>query len=183
MIALICDAEIRNQTKGLKSLHDVMKLLHDSSKKVSSYDATTYKDALESVSGTDFTKLFDALIYGVQDFSPYLQRAFAVFGWKYSAIKSENASWLYGFKTQIKNNEVHVISVLENSSAFESGLIENDHIISINGIKVSQNLNKWLSYFNSSPIELSIFRNQKLKTITLLAPNTHQFYNYKIEKI
>ena len=183
LIAFICDAEIRNQTKGLKSLHDVMKVLHDSSKKVSSYDATTYKDALESVSGTDFTNLFDALIYGVQDFSPYLQRAFAVFGWKYSAIKSDNAPWLYGFKTQLKNNEVHVISVLENSSAFESGLTENDHIISINGIKVSQNLNKWLSYFNSTPIELSIFRNQKLKTITLLAPNTHQFYNYKIEKI
>ena len=65
LIALICDAEIRNQTKGLKSLHDVMRVLHDSSKKVSSYDAITYKDALESVSGTDFTKLFDALIYGV----------------------------------------------------------------------------------------------------------------------
>ena len=112
LIALICDAEIRNQTKGLKSLHDVMKLLHDY-KKVSSYDATTYKDALESVSGTDFTSLFDALIYGAKDFSPYLQRAFAVFGWKYSAIKSENASWLYGFKTQIKNNEVHVISIMK----------------------------------------------------------------------
>ena len=53
-----------------------------------------------------------------------------------------------------------MISVLENSAAFESGLIENDHIISINGIKLNQNLEKWLSYFNSSTIELSIFRNQ-----------------------
>ncbi|GIR58358.1 MAG: PDZ domain-containing protein [Bacteroidota bacterium] len=90
---------------------------------------------------------------------------------------------MYGFKTQLKNNEVHVISVLENSSAFESGLLENDHILSVNGVKVNQNLDKWLSYFHRSTIELSIFRNQKLKTITLLAPNNHQFYNYKIEKI
>jgi len=183
LIALICDAEIRDQTKGLKTLHDVMRVLHDSSKKVNSYDASTYKDALESVSGTDFTNLFDALVYGVQDFSPYLQRAFSVFGWKYNAVESENKLWLYGFKTQLKNNEVHVISVLENSSAFESGLLENDHILSINCVKVNQNLDKWLSYFHRSTIELSIFRNQKLKIITLLAPNNHQFYNYKIEKI
>ena len=68
------------------------------------------------------------------------------------------------FKIQLKNNEVHVISVLENSSAFESGLLENDHILSINGVKVNQNLDKWVSYFHRSTIELSIFRNQKLKT-------------------
>ncbi len=183
LIAFICDAEIRYQTKGTKSLHDVMKMLFSPDIKVNSFDASMYKNTLESISGFDFTNLFDAIVYGNEDFSPYLKRAFSHFGWKYIRVNSENAPWIYGFKIQLKNNQVYVISVLENSVAFESGVIENDQLIAVNGIKINQNLDKWLSYFYNSSIELTLFRNQKLKTITLLAPNTHQFYNYKIEKI
>ena len=71
-----------------------MKLLYDSSKKVSSYDASNYKDALESISGTDFTKLFDTLVYGTQDFSPFLQRAFSSLGGN-TALKNQKMSHGY----------------------------------------------------------------------------------------
>ena len=71
-----------------------MKLLYDSSKKVSSYDASSYKDALESISGTDFTKLFDALVYGTQDFSPSYNVLFLSLGGN-TALKNQKMSHGY----------------------------------------------------------------------------------------
>ena len=73
-----------------------------------------------------------------------------------------------------------MLSVLENSAAHLSGLVEGDEIIAVNGVKIQQNLEQWLSYYASQKITLTIFRNHNICEIELLEPNENQFYEYKI---
>jgi predicted metalloprotease with PDZ domain len=59
-------------------------------------------------------------------------------------------------------------------------MVEGDEIIAVNGVKIQQNLEQWLSYYASQKITLTIFRNHNISEIELLEPNENQFYEYKI---
>ena len=178
--ALVCDAAIRKNTNHKSSLHDVMRVLYDPKKRVSTYNADSYKHLLEEISGMDFTSIFNSIIYGKEDFGPFIIEALQVFGWEFKELTSKKSTWNFGFKTQLKNGCQHVLSVLENSAAHLSGMVEGDEIIAVNGVKIQQNLEQWLSYYASQKITLTIFRNHNISEIELVKPNDNQFYEYKI---
>ena len=79
----------------------------------------------------------------------------------------------------MKNGCQHVLSVLENSAAHLSGMVEGDEIIAVNGVKIQQNLEQWLSYYASQKITLTIFRNHNINEIELVKPNKINFMNTK----
>ena len=87
--ALVCDAAIRKNTKHKSSLHDVMKVLYDPKKRVSAYNADSYKHLLEEISGMDFTSIFNSIIYGKEDFGPFIKEALQVFGWQFKELTSK----------------------------------------------------------------------------------------------
>ena len=91
---------------------------------------------LEEVSGSDFSEIFNNLIYKNTDFTNYLKKAFSIFGWEYESKSSENLSFRYGFKSSFKSEKLVVHSLLEKSSAYLSGLAIGDKLISINGFGV-----------------------------------------------
>lgn len=183
LIALICDAKIREVTNYDKTLHDVMKSLYSGSDLETNYDHSLYQSTLEKVSGFDFSLIFDELVFGVTDFTNYLKNAFRVFGWSFDAVESEKIIWRFGFKTLLKKDKLFVASVLEGSSAFISGLTKNDRIISVNGFVIEKDLEDWLNYFIGDQIVLQIERDQKLKEVKLLKYNTSQYYNYNVKEI
>ena len=116
------------------------------------------KKVLEEVSGADFTSVFNDIVYDSQDFSSYLKDAFEVFGWSYTKIPSKKSSWNYGLKTVANNNGVKVISILENSAAFKSGLVEKDKLIAINSNVINNDLDEWMGYFKNENIQFTIER-------------------------
>ena len=182
LIALICDAQIRKATKHKKSLHQVMKNMYSGSDKLTGYDRVSYKELLESVSGISFDEVFRNLIYGKEDFHPYLVESLAVFGWSFKAVKHENCSWNYGFKSSLNSNNIKVINVLENSAAFNSHLMEDDQILAVNNYSLNKDLDKWLNYFNDDDIILRISRKGKIMDLKLKKENDIQYFNYKFSE-
>jgi predicted metalloprotease with PDZ domain len=159
-----------------------MKNMYSGSDKLTEYDRMSYKELLESVSGISFDEVFRNLIYGKEDFHPYLVQSLAVFGWSFKSVKHENCSWNYGFKSSLNNNNIKVINVLENSAAFNSHLMKDDQILAVNNYSLNNNLDKWLNYFNNDDIILRISRNDKIMDLKLKKENDIQYFNYKFSE-
>lgn len=182
LIALICDARIRKFSNNIKTLHNVMTRLYSGTNEISSYDKDLYKQYLEEESGVSFNDIFDDLIYGKADFTPYLNEALYEFGLKIDVEENKKYSYRYGFISLWTNNRCEISNVLEDSSAYNSGLVEMDKIIAINGISLNNNINKCLEYHkDSEELLLSIERNGRLKRISLNKYNENQYYSYKVE--
>ena len=180
LVALICDARIRECTNDTSSLHTVLKQMYSGNKKLSGYDRNSYQALLEKVAGQSFNDIFDQLIYGKNDFSPYLEKAFQFWGWKYKKIPSNKALERYGIKASWSNGSYCISSVLEESSAYKSGLVNDDKIHSVNGFKLNGDINQWLDYFSGDEIVISFQRGGLLKRTSLLPINDHQYYVYKM---
>jgi len=182
LIALICDARIRKFSNNIKTLHNVMDRLYSGSNEISYYDQDLYKQYLEEESGVSFDDIFDSLIYGKSDFTPYLNEAFTEFGLKIDVKENNKYSFRYGFISLWTNNKCEISNVLEDSSAYNSGLVEMDKIIAINGISLNNNINKCLEYLqDTEELLLSIERNGRLKRISLNKYNENQYYSYQVE--
>lgn len=182
LIALICDAKVREVTNNEKSLHDVMKAIYAGFGKESSYNHKIYQTTLEKVSGFNFTNIFDDLVFGHKDFSIFLQKALNSFGWTYLKLSSKNTAWQYGFKTIFTKNTLSVSAVLENSAAFDSGLAKDDKILAINSFIIDNDLKSWLDYFSSDTIVLTIQRENKIKELNLNQAKDQQYYDYKLKE-
>jgi predicted metalloprotease with PDZ domain len=183
LIAMICDAKIREKTNGEKTLHDVMRKLYSGSVKETSYDKNNYKSILEEVSGFDFSEIFNKLVYGKNDFTEYLKNAFQFFGWTFDNIPSKNILFQYGIKSVLKKDQLVIVSILENSAAYSSGLAIGDKLIGINGYYIENNLQQWINYFSDEKLVLDIERNKKMKEIKLSAINNNQYFDYLIKDI
>ena len=183
LIAMICDAKIREKTNGENTLHDVIRQLYSGSNKETSYDSSKYQSILQDISGFDFSEIFDNLVYGKNDFTDYLKNAFQFFGWTFENIPSKNISFQYGIKSVLKKDQLVIVSILENSAAYSSGLAIGDKLLAINGYCIENNLEKWMNYFNEDKLVLNIDRDKKMKEIQLLAINHNQYFDYIIKDI
>ncbi len=180
LIAFICDARIRNATKNSKSLHDVMLKMYSKEHKVLSYNKEKYKKLLEDESGVSFQDVFDNLIYGSEDFTSYLKNAMQTFGWSIKELKPLLASNNYGLKVSNSSGFSKVIGVLDNGAADLSGIVMGDVVHSVNGIRLTNNFENWLSYFKDDKIILSIEREGELRRLDLVLPNNYRYYDYEI---
>tara|TARA_B100001287_G_scaffold19152_1_gene14177 strand:- start:11202 stop:12860 length:1659 start_codon:yes stop_codon:yes gene_type:complete len=183
LIAMICDAKIREKTGGEKTLHDVMRKLYSGSNKETIYEKDKFKSILENVSKFDFSEIFDKLIYGNYDFTDFLKNAFQFFGWTFENISSHNIAFQYGLKTVFKKDQIVITSILENSAAYSSGLAIGDKLLSINGYCMENNLEQWMNYFRHDKLVLNIERDKKMKEIKLSAINHNQYFDYLIKDI
>ena len=86
----------------------------------------------------------------------------------------------FGFKAQRSSNGFKIQAVLEQSSAACSGLVLGDVIHAVNGFKLNNDLNNWLTYFKTDQLVLSIERKGVLKRLELKQPNDFQFFKYKM---
>ena len=180
LIALICDARIRKNTNGDFSLHDVIAQMYSGSTTLSGYNKESYQQLLEKVSGSSFQDIFDDLIYGNSDFTPYLNEAFNYYSWRFIAEVDSTVTNNFGFKAQRSSNGFKIQAVLEQSSAACSGLVLGDVIHAVNGFKLNNDLNNWLTYFKTDQLVLSIERKGVLKRLELKQPNDFQFFKYKM---
>ena len=181
LIAFICDARIRNATNNKKSLHDVMQKMYSNEQKVTSYDKEKYKTVLEETSGVLFDDIFNDLIYGTADFTPYLELAMKGFGWSMSQKKPILSSHNYGLKVLNSNGFSKVVGVLDGGAADISGIVLDDVVHSVNGFRLTNNFENWLSYFTNDKIVISIERDGKLKRLTLEKPNNYRYYDYEVK--
>ncbi|MDG2227879.1 MAG: hypothetical protein P8L20_09135 [Flavobacteriales bacterium] len=180
LIAYICDMRIRKATNKQASLHEVMQQMYNLCSEGEGYTEADYRNILERISGESFEDIFTKLIYGIEDFTPFIIEALKYEGWIFEAKPSNREYENFGLKGTWKNGSFEISHVLECSTAEKSGILVSDCIHSINGIRINNDFSEWLSYFQEDSISLSLEREKRLKKIDLKPNNGKGFSKFKV---
>lgn len=181
LCSIICDLRILESTNAAKSLDDVMRRLYeDFGQKGRGYSQADYKNIMEDVSGVSMDDIFNDLIWGTEDYLPYLKNALEWIGCEIQESNSlifHEANW--GIKVDEKNQ---ISSVLPESAADRSGLWYKDEIIAINGFILSGSLHKLAKFIGEGPVELTINRDQTLRKVSLMSNSKTGYKKYSVIK-
>lgn len=183
LIALVCDMRIREASNGKHTLHDVMQKLYEQTNQERGYSEEQYKSILEEFAGVSFDDIFNNLIYGTKNFTPYINKALKYNSIEMEIINAKNEAENYGLKLSAKNGTMVVLDVLENSVAYNSGIVRDDKIYTINNYPLEGNLSEWLHYFKGELIQLSLKREGVLITVDLPAKNGMRYFKYQLKSI
>jgi predicted metalloprotease with PDZ domain len=166
-VGLGLDLTIRNETKGKKSLDDVMRTLWQR------YGRDFYNgggagvteaaaEALfEDVTGLKLKRFFDKYVRGTEDLP--LEKLLAPFGVELSDNR-KNAKPALGIRTTREGNECKIVNVYESGSAHRAGISAGDILIAVDGLRVSAaNIDAMLlRYRSGDTVALHIFRRDEL---------------------
>ena len=183
LTAMVCDMRIREASNGKYTLHDAMRKLYEQTNQEKGYSEEQYKNILEEFAGVSFDDIFNDLIYGTNKFSPYINKALKYQGVQFDIINSKNEAENFGLKLSEKHGTMVVLDVLENSTAYNTGIVRDDKIYAINNFPLEGNLSEWLHYLKGNPIKLSLKREGVLITVELPAKNGMRYFKYKLNEI
>lgn len=150
MAALALDLEIRLRTEGRTSLDDVMRVLWKNYGSDAGHGLPEgmFEELVEEVTGLDFTDFFHQILRTTID--PPVGILLAQFGIRLSLRAATNAgdlggtpgdlggmprSWL-GMRARKQQGALRVTHVLDDGPAQSAGVIADDEIIAIDGIRV-----------------------------------------------
>lgn len=186
LIAFITDIFILKNTNNTKSLNTVMRKLYKDfalqGKGVSDLD---YKNVMEEIAGTSYNEIYNNLIHGNKDYTPYIEEALTYIDCKLDIKPCTNYhEAALGFKVRIENGNTLIDNIYPNSISEKLGLSINDEIIAINGIKVNQDIEHWCNYFSNDEIALSVKRELgEIYKITFTEKGKLDFFkDYQIVK-
>ena len=184
LVALLLDLTLRQLSGQARSLDDVMRRLYEEFGKTGiGYTEADYVRLVEEVAGRKMGAYFDKFIYGLEPLAPPLDKVLHTVGCQ--LVKTENASapeGRFGFRTVLRNERTEVSSIWPGSPA-AAALTVDDEIVAVNGRRVDVNLQNLLS--SGAPgYEVSVFRQQRLLTVTLAAVLGSSFGpRYSVEKL
>jgi predicted metalloprotease with PDZ domain len=133
VIAMLLDLEIINDTKGQKSLNDVMRYMYDNyyKEKKRGYTDTEFKQGLEKFAGKSLDDFYNKYIYGVAaiDYDKYLGYA----GYKISDDLAGTNDPSLGIVLVNNNGKKIVTTVLRGGAGWIDGINVNDELAAIDG--------------------------------------------------
>ncbi|GGI55357.1 M61 family metallopeptidase [Oxalicibacterium solurbis] len=175
LVALALDLTIRAETKGRKSLDDVMRALWQRYGRDFYADGEAGRgvteaevDALfDSVTGLRLKRLLDRWVRGTGDLP--LEKLLAPFGIAYFDQRKRGKPIL-GVRTVRDNGDCKVAAVYENGVAHLAGVSAGDVLVAIDGLRVtSMNLENVLSRYRvGDAIALHVFRRDELLSLALM---------------
>jgi predicted metalloprotease with PDZ domain len=181
-IGMLLDLEIINDTKGAKSLDDVMKYMYDEYYKLKKrgYTDAEFKAGAEKIAGKNLDDFYNKYIYGVADvdYAKYLAYA----GYKLTDDNANTMTPTLG-TTAVKlgSGRYGVTAVLRNSAAWVDGINVNDEIAGIDGVPLVNDPDKTIA--DKKPgdkIVVSVVRDGLLKNISVTVLKSTAV-KYKIE--
>jgi predicted metalloprotease with PDZ domain len=132
------------------------------------YTEEDYRKALHEVSGVSFADVFDHLVYGTSDYTPYLKHVTDALGldWKSErAVKwSESA---LGISVDDSGTKTVVSAVIPDSPGDLAGLWNDDEIVTVNGYAPYKNIQQLLRMHSGREIVLGVIRKYIHLQITL----------------
>ena len=139
------------------------------------YTENDYKKIVEEFAGEKLDSLFKNYFYGLHSFESILVEAFESIGLAIKMTVNPNfANAILGVKTILVGDKIIVSQISPGSSADLGKIMMQDEIISVNGFKVNNNLEKWVEYFKDTQIELSVMRAGRM--LNLFCPHTNKSY-------
>jgi predicted metalloprotease with PDZ domain len=184
LVALALDLTIREETRGRKSLDDVMRSLwqrfgrdfyaKDNAGGIGVTEAEV-EAIFDEVTGLKLKRFFDRYVRGTDDF-PFA-RLLAPMGVTLSDDR-KNAKPSLNVRTARDGNDCKVASAYEGGAAHQAGVSAGDLLIAIDGLRVSAtNLDALLARYRlGDSVTLHVFRRDELMafTATLAADDAPQ---------
>lgn len=169
LLALILDFMIRSATESKKSLNDVMRNLYfDFARKNRGYTADSFRECAEQVAGRSFREFFDNYIYKATSLDSLLGEVVSLAGLNLVSTPSLLLQERYlGMRTENRNGQAIVSAVYPGSPADQAGLFKDDELISINGIRIENNLSELISLFQNTAKEWIISSGRKIRIIPM----------------
>ncbi|NBR15420.1 MAG: hypothetical protein EBU01_12725, partial [Crocinitomicaceae bacterium] len=182
LLAFASDIYIRRASNNQKGLEDAMRTLYtDFAQKGIGYNAEIYKQILEATAGISFDSLFTNYFYGTEDYEQILNECLNYIGLKIAKIPSKSyIESKLGMKVLQKNGNA-VISAISPDSPASFVCSIGDEIISVNGYKLNNDIDNWLTFSVSETHTLTIIRNGKLQEITLTTNDSTYYPKYEVQ--
>lgn len=168
---------ILNETKGQKSMDDVMRALYDLylQRPEKGFSEAEILAICEQIAEVSLKAFFDQHIYGTTpiDYSQYLDFV------GLELVPQEQRAYSLGWSWNIKDGKYIISKIDDGSSAAQAGLSAEDEIIAMNGYRISSQWEKMLSNYNvGDEIELLISRYGKIRSLNMkLLPNAQVKYS------
>ncbi|PWH87164.1 M61 family metallopeptidase [Brumimicrobium oceani] len=185
LLAFILDIHLLKFTNNEKNLDDVMKSMYlnfgDKGVGITEKD---YQSEIEKVTGVSMQWYFDDYINGTKSYTSLLKECLETIGLKYHSepVESDFGAYL-GAKIMEMNNET-VITALYPSGALDlAGAMIGDKLISINGVSVNTNADRWAKYFRNDKKEILVNRKGVLVKIHLATSDTVYYERYFIKQV
>lgn len=169
LVGLALDLTIRAETKGKKSLDDVMLALwqqygrdfYQDGAEARGVTENEVDDLFDSVTGLKLTRLLDRWVRGTDDLP--LAKLLTPFGIAFADERKNGKSGL-GFRTVRDGTDCKVANVYENGAAHKAGVSAGDVLVAIDGLRVTgTNLDGVLSRYRvGDAIDLHVFRRDEL---------------------
>jgi predicted metalloprotease with PDZ domain len=168
IIAAALDLIIINNTKGTKSLDDVMRLLYNEyyKKQNRGFTDEEFKQAVATIAGSSVDEFFAKYVIGTEriDFKTYL--AYAGLDFK---TKANLTTPYLGASMVDAGGKLMVKNVMRGTSAYDSGLNSDDEIIAIDNYRVNQD--KFTKYFNAKKVDddvtITVSRDDVVRNIVV----------------
>jgi predicted metalloprotease with PDZ domain len=137
VIAMLLDLEIINDTKGQKSLDDVMKCMYDTyyKQKGRGYTDMEFKQGLEKFAGKNLDDFYKKYVYGLAsiDYNKYLGYAGYSLADELAAANEPSL----GITLVNNNGKKIVITVLRGGAGWIDGINVNDELTAIDGSPIA----------------------------------------------
>ena len=182
VIGAVLDLMIIQETKGQKHLDDVMRYLYDQyyKKQGRGFTDEEYQDAVAKVAGRRFDDFFRRYVYGTETL-PY-EQALGYAGLKLAVTPAAATDVALGAAISPAGGRQTVSSVVRDGSAWQGGLSVGDEILSLDGARVTDDLNKLVATRAvGSEVKLLVTREGQVREVTfpLLASAVRR---YRIEQ-
>jgi predicted metalloprotease with PDZ domain len=173
ILGLLLDLEIRRQSKGTKSLDDVMRYLYtDFYKKDRNYTPEDFQKACETMAGTSLDEFFAKYVRGREelDYNAALNAAgLRLETTAPSAATNTFVSPYFGADLAQEGDRLMVKRVYAGAPAYEQGLNTGDQIVAINNMRTNKD------FFDARIAEkrpgdliaLTIFRSDDLSILPI----------------
>ncbi len=184
LLAFVMDAKIRKATNNKRGIEEVMKrLYYNFAQNNKGYTEKDFIDQLENICGYSFQDFFNDYVHGTTPYETILLEALDFIGLELIQTPSNSYSEAnLGMKIVNQSNHLLISAIYPGSPAEMAGLSLGDELIAVNKIKLNNDLDACLNYFDASSKTLSFFRNGKLLDITLPEVNRFFYLNHKINK-
>lgn len=184
LLAFVMDAKIRKATNNKRGIEEVMKrLYYNFAQNNKGYTEKDFIDQLKNICGYSFQDFFNDYVHGTTPYETILLEALDHIGLELIQTPSNSYSEAnLGIKIVNQSNHLLISAIYPGSPAEMAGFSLGDELIAVNKIKLNNDLDACLNYFDASSKKLSFFRNGKLLDITMPEVNRFFYLYHKIHK-
>lgn len=183
VIANLLNLEILHSSGGERSLDDVLRFLWNEyyKKQKRGFTDEELQQAVEKAAGHSLNDFFQNYIWGTSPID--YNRYFGYVGCRLVDQNRTNAEPYLGASTSNNGGKLVVSTVLRDSPAWSDGLNVNDELVAINGVRVTDDLNRYLAGKKPGDVlNVQVNRAGFMKNFRITLKNSPR-KSYKIERL